>query len=140
VARFLVRGRVFLHGRQLVILMVGSIWPEGVGRGLPTGRGRSSAAGIAAGGLWVGNGGWKVVLWVRGYARELLGSLNSLPDQQRRRGRRRKGLTGAEDDAGALRIELGGGEERDSRSWCEEEGARGELFIGARRKGGGGAP
>ena len=54
---------------------------RGVGRGLPTGRGLSSAAGIAAGGLWVGDGGWKVVLRVRGYARELLGSLNSLPDQ-----------------------------------------------------------
>jgi hypothetical protein len=93
-------------------------------------------AGIAVGGLWVGNGGWKVVLRVRGYARELLGSLNSLPDQQRKRGRRRKGLTGEEDDAGALRIELGEGAERDGRSWCEEEGARGELFIGARGKGG----
>jgi hypothetical protein len=88
--------------RQLAILMVSLIWPEGVGRGLPTGRGRSSAAGIAAGGLGGGNGGWKVALRVRGYARELLGSLNSLPDQQRRRGRRRKRLTGEEDDAGAL--------------------------------------
>jgi len=76
-----------------------------------------------------------VVLRVRGYARELLGSLNSLLDQQRKRGRRRKGLTGEEDDAGALRIELGEGEERDGRSWCEEEGARGELFIGARGQG-----
>jgi hypothetical protein len=105
----------------LVILMVGSIWPEGVGRGLPTGRGRSSAAGIAAGGLWVGNGGWKAVLRVRGYARELLGSFNSLPDQQRRRGRRRKGLTGEEDDAGSLRIGLGGG-------------GRGMAEAGARKK------
>jgi hypothetical protein len=86
----------------LAILKVSLIWPEGVGRGLPTGRGQSSAAGIAAGGLWVGNGGWKVALRVHGYARELLGSLNSLPDQQRRRGRRRKRLTGEEDDAGAL--------------------------------------
>jgi hypothetical protein len=65
-----------------------------------------------------------------------LGSLNFLPDQRRRRGRRRKGLTGEEDDAGASRIELGGGEERDDRGWCEEEGARGEPFIGARGKGG----
>jgi hypothetical protein len=120
--------------------MVGSIWPEGVGRGLPTGRGRSSAAGIAAGGLWVGNGSWKTVLRVRGYAREPLGSFNSLPDQKGRRGRRRKGLTGVENDAGASRIGLGGGEERDGRGWCEEGGARGELFIGARGKGGGGAP
>ena len=120
----------------MAILMVSLIWREGVGRGLPTGRGRSSAAGIAAGGLWVGNGGWKAVLRVRGYARELLGSLNSLPDQQRRRGRRRKGLTGEENDAGASRIVLGGGEERDGRGWCEEGGARGEPFIGARGKGG----
>jgi hypothetical protein len=62
-----------------------------------------------------GGRGWKVVLRVRGYVRELLGSLNFLPDQQRRRGRRRKGLTGEEDDAGASRIVLGGGEERDGR-------------------------
>jgi hypothetical protein len=116
--------------------MVGSIWPERVGRGLPTGRGRSSAAGITAGGLGGGDGGWKVVLRVRGHVRELLGSLNFLPDQRRRRGRRRKGLTGEEDDAGASRIVLGGGEERDDRGWCEEEGARGEPFIGARGKGG----
>jgi hypothetical protein len=52
---------------------------------------------------------------------------------------RRKGLTGEEDDDGASRIVLGGGEERDGRGWCEEEGARGEPFIGARGKGGGGA-
>jgi hypothetical protein len=89
---------------------------------------------------WVGDGGWKAGLRVRGYARELLSSSNSLPDQQRRRGRRRKRLTGEEDEAGALRIELGGGEERDGRGWCEEGGARGELFIGAWGKGGGGAP
>jgi hypothetical protein len=94
---------------------------RGVGRGLPTGRGRSSAAGIAAGGFWVGNGGCKAVLRVRGYARELLGSINSLPDQQRRRGRRRKGLTGEEDDAGSLQIGLGGG-------------GRGMVEAGARKK------
>jgi hypothetical protein len=69
----------------------------------------------------VGNGGWKAVLRVRGYARELLGSFNSLPDQQRRRGRRRKGLTGEEDDAGSLRIGLGGG-------------GRGMAEAGARKK------
>jgi hypothetical protein len=136
VARFFDQGRVVWHGRRLAIPMVGLIWPERVGRGLPTGRGRSSAAGIAAGGLWVGDGGWKVVLRVRGYVRELLGPLNFLPDQRRRRGRRRKGLTGEENDAGASRIVLGGGEERDGRSWCEEGGARGEPFIGARGKGG----
>jgi hypothetical protein len=39
VARFSVQGRVVQHGRRLAILTVGSIWPEGVGRGLPTGRG-----------------------------------------------------------------------------------------------------
>jgi hypothetical protein len=87
----------------------------------------------------VGDGGWEVVLWVRGLVRELLGSLNFLLDQRRGRGRRRKGLTGEEDDDGASRIELGEGEERDGRGWCEEEGARGEPFIGARGKGGGGA-
>jgi hypothetical protein len=87
----------------------------------------------------VGDGGWKVVLRVRGHARELLGSLNFSLDQRRRRGRRRKGLTGEEDDDGASRIVLGEGEERDGRGWCEEEGARGEPFIGARGKGGGGA-
>jgi hypothetical protein len=83
----------------------------------------------------VGDGGWEVVLWVRGLVRELLGSLNFLLDQRRGRGRRRKGLTGEEDDDGASRIELGEGEERDGRGWCEEEGARGEPFIGARGKG-----
>jgi hypothetical protein len=86
-----------------------------------------AGVGLAAGGLGGGEGGWKVVPRVRGYARELLGSLNSLPDQQRRRGRR-KGLTGEENDADALRIELGGGEERDGRSWCEEEGARASFL------------
>jgi hypothetical protein len=100
------------------------------------GRGRSSAAGIAAGGLWVGDGGWEVVLRVRGLVRELLGSLNFSLDQRRGRGRRRKGLTGGEDDDGASRIVLGEGEERDGRGWCEEEGARGEPFIGVRGKGG----
>jgi hypothetical protein len=139
VARFFDQGRVVWYGWRLAIPTVGSIWLERVGRGLPTGRGRSSAAGIAAGGLWVGNGGWKVVLRVRGYVRELLAPLNFLPDHRRRRGRRRKGLTGDENDAGASRIVLGGGEERDGRGWCEEGWARGEPFIGARGKGGGGA-
>ena len=76
-----------------------------------------------------------MVLRVRGYVRELLAPLNFLPDQRRRGGRRWKGLTGEENDAGASRIVLGGGEERDGRGWCEEEGARGEPFIGARGKG-----
>jgi hypothetical protein len=139
VARFFDQGRVVWHGWRLAIPTVGSIWSERVGRGLPTGRGRSSAAGIAAGGLWVGDGGWKVVLRLRGYVRELLAPLNFLPDHRRRRGRRRKGLTGEENDVSASRIVLGGGEERDGRGWCEEGGARGEPFIGARGKGGGGA-
>jgi hypothetical protein len=91
--------------------------------------------GVAVGELWASNRGGGVALWVRGDARELLCSLNSLLDQQRRRGWRRKRLTGEEDDAGALRIGLGKREERDGRSWCEEEGAQGELFIGAQRQG-----
>jgi hypothetical protein len=99
---------------------------------------RSESESLSFLALWVGDGGWKVVLRVRGYVRELLGPLNFLPDQRRRRGRRRKGLTGEENDAGASRIVLGGGEERDGRSWCEEGGARGEPFIGARGKGGAG--
>jgi hypothetical protein len=76
-----------------------------------------------------------VVLRVRGYVRELLGPLNFLRDHRRRRGRRRRGLTGEEDDDGASRIVLGGGEERDGRGWFEEEGARGDPFIGARGEG-----
>jgi hypothetical protein len=91
--------------------------------------------GVVVGELWASNRGGGVALWVRGDTRELLCSLNSLPDQQRRRGWRRKRLTGEEDDADALRIGLGKREERDGRSWCEEEGAQGELFIGARRQG-----
>jgi hypothetical protein len=75
------------------------------------------------------------VLRVRGLVRELLGSLNFSLDQRRGRGRRGKGLTGEEDDDGASRIVLGEGEERDGRGGCEEEGARGEPFIGARGKG-----
>jgi hypothetical protein len=66
-------------------------WLEGVGRGLPAGRWRSSAAGIAAGGLWVRDWGWEVVLRVRGFVRELLDSLDFLLDQ--RRGRERRGGT-----------------------------------------------
>jgi hypothetical protein len=58
VARFSVQGRVVHHGQRLAILKVGSIRPEGVGRGLSTGRWQSSAAGIAAGGLWVRDWGW----------------------------------------------------------------------------------
>jgi hypothetical protein len=105
----------------LVILMVGSIWLEGVGRGLPTGRGRSSAAGIAAGGLWVGNGGWKVVLRVRGYARELLGSLNSF--QTNREGEGGGGKDSPERKTTLALCELSSG-----------EGRRGMAEAGARKK------
>jgi hypothetical protein len=65
------------------------IWLEGVGRGLSAGRWRSSAAGIAAGGLWVRDWGGEVVLCIRGFVRKLFGSLNCSLDQ--RRGRKRRG-------------------------------------------------
>jgi hypothetical protein len=52
------------------------------------GRWRSSAAGIAAGGLWVRDGGGEVVLCVRGKVGKLLGCLNCSLDQ---RGGREKG-------------------------------------------------
>jgi hypothetical protein len=64
------------------------IWLEGVGRGLFAGRWRSSTVGIAAGGLWVRDWGGEVVLCVRGFVRELLGSLNCSLDKQRGRDRR----------------------------------------------------
>jgi hypothetical protein len=75
------------------------------------------------------------VLRVRGFVRELLSSLNCSLDQRRGRERRRKGLTGEGEDDSASRIGLGRGEEGGGRGWCEEEGARGELFIGARGRG-----
>jgi hypothetical protein len=76
------------------------------------------------------------VLRVRGLVRELLGSLNFLPDQRRRRGRRRKGLTGEEDDAGASRIVL-----REGRRGVAEAGVGKEVSGAAfhRRPRGGGA-
>jgi hypothetical protein len=80
-----------------------------------------------------------VVLWVRGFVRELLGSLNCSPDQRRGRERREKGLTGEGEDGGALRTALGRGEEGSGRGRCGEGGAWGDLFIGARGKGSGGA-
>jgi hypothetical protein len=86
----------------------------------------------ALGGGW----GWEVVLRVRSLVRELLGSLNFSLDQRRGRGRRGKGLTGEVVDDGASRIVLREGAERDGRGSCDEEGARGEPFIGARGKGG----
>jgi hypothetical protein len=114
------------------------IWLEGVGRGLSAGRWRSSAAGIVAGGLWVRDWGREVVLCVRGFVKELLGSLNCSLDQQRGR-ERRGGLTGEGEDGSAPRIALGRGEEGSGRGRCREGGARGDLFIGARGEGSGGA-
>jgi hypothetical protein len=99
---------------------------------------RSSAAGIAPGGLWVRDWGWEVVLRVRGFERELLSSLNCSVGQRRGRGRR-GGLTGEGEDGGAPRIALGRGEEGSGRGRCREGGARGSLFIGARGEGSDGA-
>jgi hypothetical protein len=82
--------------------------------------------------------GWEVVLRVRGFVRELLGSLNFSLDQRRGR-ERRGGLTREGEDGGVPRIVLGRGEEGSGRGRCGEGGARGGLFIGARGKGSGGA-
>jgi hypothetical protein len=70
--------------------------------------------------------------------RELFSSLNCSLDQRRGR-ERRGGLTGEGEDGGALRIALGRGEEGSGRGRCGEGGALGDLFIGARGKGSGGA-
>jgi hypothetical protein len=115
------------------------IWLEGVGRGLSAGRWRSSAAGITAGGLWVRDWGREVVLCIRGFVRKLLGSLNCSLDQWRGRERRGGELTGEGEDGGASRIALGRGEEGSGRGRCREGGTRGDLFIGARGEGSGGA-
>jgi hypothetical protein len=48
-------------------------------------------------------------------------------------------LTGEGEDGGASRIVLGRGEEGSGRGRCGEGGARGDLFIGARGEGSGGA-
>jgi hypothetical protein len=48
-------------------------------------------------------------------------------------------LTGEGEDGGASRIALGRGEEGSGRGRCGEGGARGDLFIGARGEGSGGA-
>jgi hypothetical protein len=86
------------------------IWLEGVARGLSAGRWRSSAAGIAAGGLWVRDWGGEVVLCVRGNARKLLGSLNCSLDQ--RRGRERRGKNSPERGKTTALRELRSGEGR----------------------------
>jgi hypothetical protein len=77
---------------------------------LSTGRWRSSAAGIAAGGLWVRDWGWEVVPRVRGLVRELLGSLNFSLDQ--RRGRERRGEDSPERGKTVVFHELRSGEGR----------------------------
>ena len=58
--------------------------------------------------------------------------LAGLTEREREEG---NGLTGEGEDGGASRLGLGRGEEGGGRGWCEEEGARGELFIGARGRG-----
>jgi hypothetical protein len=55
------------------------------------------------------------------------------------REREEGGLTGEGEDGSALRIALGRGEEGSGRGRCGEGGAWGDLFIGARGKGSGGA-
>jgi hypothetical protein len=70
---------------------------------------------------------------------KLVGQLNCSLDQQRGREKRGKGLTGEGEDGGASRIELGRGEERGGRGRCGEGGAWGDLFIGVRGEGSGGA-
>ena len=65
-------------------------------------------------------------------AASLTQSLAGLTEREREEG---EGLTGEGEDDGASRIGLGRGEEGSGRGWCEEEGARGELFIGARGRG-----
>jgi hypothetical protein len=64
--------------------------------------------GIAAGGLWVRDWGWEVVLRVRGLVRELLGPLNFSLDQ--RRGRERRGEDSPERGKTAVLCELRSGE------------------------------
>ena len=86
------------------------IWLEGGGSGLSAGRWRSSAVGIAAGGHWVRDWGGEVVLCVRGFVRELLGSLNCSLDQ--RRGRERRGKNSPEGGKTAALHELRSGEGR----------------------------
>jgi hypothetical protein len=65
--------------------------PDGVGepaeRGRRAGR-RWARRRFAAGGLWVRDWGWEVVLRVHGLVRELPSSLNFSLDQRRGRGRR----------------------------------------------------
>ena len=74
--------------------------------------------GIAAGGLWVRDWGWEVVLRVRGLVRELLGSLNFSLDQ--RRGRERRGEDSPERGKTVALHEL-----------CSGEGRRGVAEAGA---------
>jgi hypothetical protein len=102
--------------------MVGSIWPEGVGRGLPTGRGRSSAAGIAAGGLWGGTGAGR---WRSGFEATRGGcSAHSIPCRTNREGEGGGGKDSPERRTTPALRELGSG-----------EGRRGMAGAGARKEG-----
>jgi hypothetical protein len=71
--------------------------------------------------------------------RKLVSCLNRSLDQQRGREKRGGELTGEGEDGGASRIVHGRGEEGRGRGRCGEGGARGDLFIGARGEGSGGA-
>jgi hypothetical protein len=77
--------------------------------------------GIAAGGLWVRDWGWEVVLRIHGLVRELLGPLNFSLDQQR--GRERRGEDSPERGKTAVLCELRSGEggEGSGRGRCGEE-------------------
>jgi hypothetical protein len=67
------------------------------------------------------------VLRVRGFMRELLGSLNFSLDQRRGR-ERRGGLTGEGEDGGVPRIVLGRGEEGSGRAGAGKE-VPGAAFL-----------
>jgi hypothetical protein len=123
-----------------VILMVGSIWPEGGQEGAAHGEGAEFRGGDRR--RWALGGergleGGASGSWLREGAARLIQFLAGPTEKEReeeerthqRGGRRRRFANWAR-----------GRGKRDGRSWCEEEGARGELFIGARGKGGGGAP
>jgi hypothetical protein len=99
-----------------------------VGRGLSTGRWRSSATGIAAGGLWVRDWGWEVVLRVRGFVRELLGSLNFSLDQRRGRGRRGKDSPEREETAALRELRSGEGRRRVAEASAGKE-VPGAAFL-----------
>jgi hypothetical protein len=96
--------------------------PEEAGRGLTTGKWRSSAVGVVAGEVCAGIGGRGVVFQARGGVAKLLSLANCSLDNQRG-GREEEGLTGVEEDGGASAIELG----RDE--WLRP--VRGKEVLGA---------